>query len=91
MATRGAHALVGAVFFQIFYRTDRGWFFHNRNRCTPPEVGFLTYSSAVFCGRFSRFEILKKKINNKKIGLSNPISIYQLVQEVNTNSFFLFI
>ena len=29
VATRGAHGLVGAVFFQIFYRTDRGWFFHN--------------------------------------------------------------
>ena len=55
---------VMAVFFQIYYRTDRGRFFHNWNRCTPPRVDFPTYSGAVFAVRFSRFgwfEILKKK------------------------------
>ena len=38
---------------------------------------------AVQFSRFGRFEILKKNyfVNNKKIGLSSPISIYQPVQE----------
>ena len=49
------------AFFQIYYRTDRDQFFHNWHRCTPPRVGFPTYSGAVFCGWFSQFEILKKK------------------------------
>ena len=75
---------VGAVFSQIYYQTDRDRFFYNWNRCRPPKVGFPTYSGAVFCGQFGRFEILKKKtvfLDNKKIGLSSPISIYQPVQD----------
>ena len=61
---RGVRGSVGAVFFQIYYRTDKDQFFHNWNRCTPPRVGFKTYSGVVFYGRFSqfgRFKILKKK------------------------------
>ena len=59
---------VVAVFFQIYYRTDRDHFFlffifNNWNRCTLPKVGFLTYSGAVFCGWFGRFEILKKNLS----------------------------
>ena len=63
--SRGVRGLVGAVLFQIYYRTDRDQFFYNWNRCTPPRVGFQTYSGAVFCdwfSRFGRFEILKKKL-----------------------------
>ena len=84
---RGVRGSVSAVFFQIYYRTDKDQFFHNWNRCTPPRVGFKTYSGVVFYGQFSqfgRFKILKKKpfFNiKKKIGLSSPISIYQPVQD----------
>ena len=55
---RGVCGSVGAVFFQIYYQTERDWFFYNWNQCTPPKVGFPTYNGAVFCGWF---EILKKK------------------------------
>ena len=69
----GVRGSVMVVFFQIYYRTDRDRFFHNWNRCTPPKVGFPINSSAVFCSRFGRFEILKKKklffLIIKKLGL----------------------
>ena len=58
--SRGVRSLVGAVFFQIYYRTDRDQFFYNWNQCTLPKVGFPTYSGVIFCGRFGRFKILKK-------------------------------
>ena len=47
VATRGVHGSIKAVFFQIYYRTDRDRFFHNWNRCTLPRVDFPTYSGAV--------------------------------------------
>ena len=64
VGTRGVRGSIMTVFFQIYYRTDKGWFFHNWNRCTPPRVGFPTYSGAVFAVQFSGlgwFEIFKKK------------------------------
>ena len=73
------HGSVGAVFFQIYYQTDRDRFFHNLNRCTLSRVGFPTYNGAVW----SVWNIKKKKLflfNNKKIGLSSPISIYHPVR-----------
>jgi len=94
LTPRGVCGLVGAVFFQIYYRTDRDRFFYNWNRCTPPKVGFSTYSGAVFCSRFGQFEILKKKtvfFNNKKLGFQAQ---YQYINLFKISSkykeFFLF-
>ena len=46
--SRGVRGLVGAVFLQIYYQTDRDQFFYNWNQCTLPKVGFPTYSGAIF-------------------------------------------
>ena len=60
------HGSVGAIFSQIYHRTDRDQFFHNWNRCTLPRVGFPTYSEVVFSasligvGLFKTF--FKKKL-----------------------------
>ena len=62
------HDSAGVIFFQIYYRIDRDWFFYNWNRYIPPKVSFPIYNGAVFRGQFNRFElfdrfeILKKTI-----------------------------
>ena len=96
---RGVRGSVGAVFFQIYYRTDKDQFFHNWNQCTPPRVGFKTYSGVVFYGRFSqfgRFKILKKKpffnIKKKNWSFKPNINISTCSRfQVNANCFYLFI
>ena len=47
--SKGVRGSVRAIFLQIYYQTNRGRFFHNWNRCTPPRVSFSTYSGVVFC------------------------------------------
>ena len=71
MPSRSVCGSVGAVFSQIYHRTDRDRVSYNWYQCTLPRVGFLTYIGAIFCGhRFGRLEILKKLIYflNFKLG-----------------------
>ena len=74
---------VGAIFLQIYHRTDRDRYSHNWNQCTPVRVGFLTYSGTVFCGLVQLvYSIWIIKITIyffiKKIGLLGPISIHNM-------------
>ena len=84
------HDSVGVIFFQIYYRIDRDWFFYNWNRYIPPKVSFPIYNGVVFRGQFNRFESFDQ-FEILKNGAFKPninISTYSRFQ-VNTNCFFI--